>query len=90
MNTKDSKLTDDAITAIESGQLIQAIKITRAKTGLGLKESKDVVEAYIELHPELKAKILANKFSFNMPQERFIHILIAVGLVAIYLVFFRN
>jgi len=36
----------DAIAALERGKLIDAIKRTREATGLGLKESKELVERY--------------------------------------------
>lgn len=89
MDLNGSKLSQEAVSAIENGRLIEAIKITRVKAGLGLKESKEKVEAYIEAHPELKARMQANKVSFNMSQERFLHIFIVVALVVAYLVFFR-
>jgi ribosomal protein L7/L12 len=41
-----TELPPDAIAALENGQLIQAIKIVRERTGLSLKEAKDVVERY--------------------------------------------
>ncbi|MCL5769151.1 MULTISPECIES: ribosomal protein L7/L12 [unclassified Acinetobacter] len=47
----------EALEALRSGQLIDAIKITREKTGLGLKESKDLVERYLKEHPQEQALI---------------------------------
>ncbi|MCM1958134.1 ribosomal protein L7/L12 [Acinetobacter modestus] len=47
----------EALDALRSGQLIDAIKITREKTGLGLKESKDLVERYLKEHPQEQALI---------------------------------
>ena len=41
------EMPHEALEALRSGQLIDAIKITREKTGLGLKESKDLVERYL-------------------------------------------
>lgn len=35
-----------AISAIENGKKLEAIKIVREETGLGLKEAKDLVEQY--------------------------------------------
>lgn len=89
MNENDKVLSDEAISALENGHIIQAIKITRVNTGLGLKQAKEVVEAYVECHPALKEKIFANRISFNISQERFIHILIVVGLVVAYIEFFK-
>jgi ribosomal protein L7/L12 len=41
-------LPPDAITAIKHGDKIKAVVITREKTGLGLKDAKDLVDAYFE------------------------------------------
>ena len=47
----------EALDALRAGQLIDAIKITREKTGLGLKESKNLVEQYLKEHPQEQALI---------------------------------
>ncbi len=41
-------LPAEAVAAVSRGQLIEAIKIVRQATGLGLKEAKDLVDAYRE------------------------------------------
>ncbi len=38
------------VSAIESGNIVQAIKLLRASRGIGLKEAKDLVDQYIEAH----------------------------------------
>jgi hypothetical protein len=43
----------DAVSALSRGRLIDAIKATRVATGLGLKESKEAVEAYLAAHPNV-------------------------------------
>lgn len=50
-------IPNEALQALRSGQLIDAIKITREKTGLGLKESKDLVDQYLKEHPQEQAHI---------------------------------
>ena len=45
------QLPDAAIAAIARGQLIEAIKIVREATGLGLKEAKDLVDQHREGPP---------------------------------------
>lgn len=40
-------LPADAVAAIDRGHLIEAIRIVRERTGLGLKESKDAVERHV-------------------------------------------
>ncbi|EOR08764.1 hypothetical protein [Acinetobacter genomosp. 15BJ] len=49
----------EALTMLRAGQLIDAIKITREKTGLGLKESKDLIDQYLQDHPQEQAQIQA-------------------------------
>lgn len=51
------EIPHEALDAVRAGQLIDAIKITRKKTGLGLKESKDLVERYLKEHPQEQALI---------------------------------
>lgn len=41
----DKPLPDDVLDALRRGNKIEAIKLLRQKTGLGLKEAKDAVEA---------------------------------------------
>lgn len=55
----------EAISAIKRGEKIEAIKIIREATGIGLKEAKDIVDGYdgsalVSLHP---------KKDFAMPPE---------------------
>jgi len=44
--TAANRLPADAIDALARGETIEAIKRVRAATGLGLKEAKDLVDAY--------------------------------------------
>lgn len=46
MNPRRSALSEEAVNAIGRGDLLQAIKLTREQTGVGLKEAKELVEAY--------------------------------------------
>lgn len=47
----------EALDVLREGQLIEAIKITREKTGLGLKESKDLIDQYLQAHPQEQARV---------------------------------
>jgi hypothetical protein len=89
MNVENGTLTSDAIAALEQGRLIEAIKLTRTATGMGLKESKDTVEAYLDNHPALKEKIDATRISIGFTQEQGVILLIAVALLMAYFVFAR-
>ena len=44
MNYNDLEISDDVIAAVDAGRKIEAIKILRDETGLGLKEAKDAVD----------------------------------------------
>ena len=45
MNYSDLEISDQVIAAVDAGRKIEAIKILREETGLGLKEAKDVVDS---------------------------------------------
>jgi hypothetical protein len=47
----------EAITLLNEGRLIEAIKVVRQAEGLGLKEAKDRVDAYVAREPILKAQL---------------------------------
>ncbi|MDP2226408.1 MAG: ribosomal protein L7/L12 [Moraxellaceae bacterium] len=51
MNKPVTELPQRAIQALEGGNVIEAIKIVRADTGLGLKEAKAVVDNWNKRHP---------------------------------------
>ena len=53
----DLKLPEEAVSALHRGQKIEAIKLVRARHGLGLKEAKDLVEAFLATQPHLEAKL---------------------------------
>ena len=50
--TTGPQLPAQAIAALSCGRKIDAIKIVRTQTGLGLKQSKTLVEAYEQQHPQ--------------------------------------
>lgn len=41
-----NQLPDDVLNALQHGQVIEAIKLLRAASGLGLKEAKDVIDSH--------------------------------------------
>jgi hypothetical protein len=47
------KLPPEAVAALAGGNKVVAIKIVRESQKVDLKTAKDVVESYIELHPEM-------------------------------------
>lgn len=67
MDFSNSQLSIEAMAAAERGDLIEAIKIVRADTGLGLKEAKDLVDVYRSGHPLIAADFEADQSV--MPNE---------------------
>ena len=48
------KLPPSVLHAIQAGNKIEAIKLVREQTGLGLKEAKDAVDAYRRQSPPMQ------------------------------------
>ena len=57
----DTPIPDEAISALERGEIIEAVKLTRERNGSGLKESKDAVDAYIKANPRLKRRLVSER-----------------------------
>ena len=69
-------LPAEAVAALSRGQVVEAVKIVREKTGLGLKESKDLVDAYRQggtppRDEAVRARLesIAGKHGFKVPEE---------------------
>ena len=52
-----STLSNAAVELLWRGDMIGAIKVVRAERNLGLKEAKDLVDAYIRSQPSLRQKL---------------------------------
>jgi ribosomal protein L7/L12 len=50
MNT-EIELPVDVIAEIQANRKVTAIKLLRSHQGIGLKEAKEIVEAYMDAHP---------------------------------------
>lgn len=48
MDDREPIFSDEIIAAVDSGNKIQAIKLLREETGLGLKDAKDAIDALVE------------------------------------------
>ncbi|MCB1691248.1 MAG: ribosomal protein L7/L12 [Pseudomonadales bacterium] len=73
------ELPTSAVSALAHGSKIEAIKAVRETYGTGLKEAKEIVEAYLDNHPELGRKMHeANRRA----GKSFLGLLIIVGLVS--------
>ena len=55
--TQSSTLPNAAIEMLWRGEMVEAIKLVRVERHLGLKESKDLVDAYMHSQPVLRQKL---------------------------------
>ncbi|MCB1614551.1 MAG: ribosomal protein L7/L12 [Pseudomonadales bacterium] len=62
-NGADVEMSVDAIAALEKGSKIEAIKIIRESSGLGLKDSKEFVEHYLANNPQVNQRLKDNSRS---------------------------
>jgi len=72
----------DVVSAIKKGQTIDAIKKLRASRGIGLKEAKDLVDAYADAHHLSHQR--SERSSLNLGWV----LLVALALVGYYV--FKN
>lgn len=45
MDESEYSVSDEVIAALDNGRTIEAIKLLRQETGVGLKEAKDIIDA---------------------------------------------
>jgi len=55
--SQSSTLSNAAVETLWRGDVIAAIKVVRVERNLGLKEAKDLVDAYIRSQPFLRQKM---------------------------------
>jgi hypothetical protein len=55
--TQSSTLPNAPVEMLWRGEVIEAIKLVRSERSLGLKEAKDLVDAYIRSQPSLRQKM---------------------------------
>ena len=48
--SRESELPDNVVAELKANRKVSAIKLLRAQRGIGLKESKQIIEAYMEQH----------------------------------------
>jgi ribosomal protein L7/L12 len=53
------ELPAQAVSALQAGNKIEAIKLVRVAAGLGLKDAKDLVERYVATQPGLQQQMNA-------------------------------
>ena len=75
-----------AVAALEQGNTIEAIKLVRLDRGLGLKESKDLVDAYLRSRPDLQRRLEAAQAEARQGFVRWLIIFLALAAAAAYFV----
>jgi hypothetical protein len=86
MNGQSGDLPAAAIEALTKGRKIEAIKIVRQETRLGLKEAKDAVDAYVAARPELVSQHQEARGSSKL----WIWLLIMIGAALLVFRFFQR
>lgn len=71
--------------ALTRGQKITAIKLLREAKGIGLKESKEIVDAYIASRPELKARFAAANAEWSRKFVTFVVFLALLSSIGYWL-----
>jgi hypothetical protein len=78
----------EAITALQQGRKIEAIKLVRAAHGIGLKEAKHRVERHVAADPALQAALAAHTIRIGPGQVlRFMSL---IALVVALLLWWKN
>ncbi len=85
----DAKLSPAAISALQRGNKIEAIKHVRTEQGFGLKEAKDLVEAYLQTQPSLQSTFAAKRTQINQSALLWLVVLIA-GAIFLYFFFAKR
>lgn len=78
-------LSPAAVAALEQGNTIEAIKAVRLDKSLGLKESKDLVEAYLKGRPDLQHRLEAAQAEARQGFVRWLVIFLALAAALGYI-----
>lgn len=65
MNQQNFPIPSDAISALEHGNKIEAIRITRETAWMTLKQARLATEAFLDANPSLKAKCEESTRTYN-------------------------
>jgi len=74
-----------AVTALWRGQLIEAITLVRVEQNIGLSEARDLVSAYVQMHPALRSRIAKTQADAREGLLRWLIFLVAGGVGLTYL-----
>jgi hypothetical protein len=85
----DRSIPSQAIAELQQGRKIEAIRLVRAAQGLGLKEAKDAVEAYIQAQPALRVALEARNKEAKATLVRCLAVVAAMIAAAYVLAAFK-
>jgi hypothetical protein len=85
-SSQSPALPQTAIAQLEQGNTIEAIKIVRLEHDLGLKESKDRVDAYLKSRPDLQRRLEASQAEARQGFVRWLVVFLALAAAAAYFV----
>lgn len=85
MMVANTELPAEAVASLETGNKIEAIKIVRMSSGLGLKESKERVEKYMLEHPDLLQRYSVVRSEQNKGAFMKLLFLFLIGAFLVYL-----
>jgi len=76
-----------AVSALQNGKLIEAIRIVREARRIGLKDAKDAVDRYLASDPLMRSRVdAANAESRRAARLWAIALALVIGLITYYLV----
>jgi hypothetical protein len=85
MNQQNLPIPSDAISALEHGNKIEAIRITRETAWMTLKQAKLATEAFLDANPSLKAKCEES----NRTYSGAVFVMVVAAAVAVVALFLR-
>ncbi len=85
--TQSSSLSNAAVEMLWRGDVTAAIKLVRVERNLGLKEAKDLVDAYIRSQPSLRQKLEQAQSEIWQKLKRGLIVVLIFAAVAGYLFF---
>jgi len=85
--TQSSTLPNAAVEMLWRGDVIAAIKHVRVERSLGLKEAKDLVDAYIRSQPSLRQKMEQTQAEMWRKLKRGLVVALIFAAAAAYLIF---
>lgn len=86
---EEKVFSEQVVNEIKAGRKIKAIKLLRAEQGVGLKKAKEMIEAYMQDHAEVKEAFEENQET-GFSQERVLQLLVVIILLLIGYYFYHQ